>query len=35
MILEEARDGMNKAISHLNLELGKIRAGRANPSMLD
>ena len=26
---------MNKAISHLNLELGKIRAGRANPSMLD
>ncbi len=35
MILEEAQDGMNKAISHLNLELGKIRAGRANPSMLD
>ena len=35
MILEDAQDGMNKAISHLNLELGKIRAGRANPSMLD
>lgn len=35
MILEEAQDGMDKAISHLNLELGKIRAGRANPSMLD
>ena len=35
MILEEAQDGMNKAISHLNLELSKIRAGRANPSMLD
>ena len=35
MILEEAHDGMDKAISHLNLELGKIRAGRANPSMLD
>ena len=35
MILEEAQDGMDKAISHLNLELGKIRAGSANPSMLD
>ncbi len=35
MILEEAQEGMDKAISHLNLELGKIRAGRANPSMLD
>jgi len=35
MILEEAQNGMDKAISHLNLELGKIRAGRANPSMLD
>lgn len=35
MILEEAEDGMKKAISHLNSELSKIRAGRANPSMLD
>lgn len=35
MILEEAQDGMDKSISHLNVELGKIRAGRANPSMLD
>ena len=35
MILEEAQVGMEKSISHLNLELGKIRAGRANPSMLD
>jgi len=35
MILEEAQNGMDKAIAHLNLELGKIRAGRANPSMLD
>ena len=34
MILEEAEDGMKKAISHLNSELSKIRAGRANPSML-
>jgi ribosome recycling factor len=35
MILDETKDGMEKSISHLNLELGKIRAGRANPSMLD
>ena len=35
IILEEAQNGMDKAIAHLNLELGKIRAGRANPSMLD
>ena len=35
IILEEAEDGMKKAISHLNSELSKIRAGRANPSMLD
>ena len=35
MILEEAEDRMKKAISHLNSELSKIRAGRANPSMLD
>jgi ribosome recycling factor len=26
---------MQKAIEHLEVELGKIRAGRANPSMLD
>ena len=35
MILEEAEEGMKKALSHLNSELSKIRAGRANPSMLD
>jgi len=35
MALEEARDGMDKAIKHLESELTKIRAGRANPSMLD
>ncbi len=35
MILEEAEDGMSKSISHLIAELSKIRAGRANPSMLD
>ena len=35
MILEEAEKGMIKSISHLSVELSKIRAGRANPSMLD
>ena len=35
MILEESDEGMQKAISHLNQELSKVRAGRANPSMLD
>ena len=35
MILEESTEGMQNAISHLNQELSKVRAGRANPSMLD
>ncbi len=35
MIIEDAEDGMKKAISHLEAELVKIRAGKANPSMLD
>ena len=35
LILEEAEEAMNKSISHLSIELSKIRAGRANPSMLD
>lgn len=35
LILEDAEQAMIKSISHLNLELSKIRAGRANPSMLD
>jgi ribosome recycling factor len=34
-ILAEAGDNMNKAIAHLESELTKIRAGKANPSMLD
>lgn len=34
-ILSEARSHMQKAIEHLEIELGKIRAGRAHPSMLD
>jgi ribosome recycling factor len=35
LFLEEARDLMTKAIVHLGDELAKIRAGKANPSMLD
>ncbi|MFM9838389.1 MAG: ribosome recycling factor [Cyclobacteriaceae bacterium] len=35
MYLDEAKDQMNKAITHLSVELTKIRAGKANPSMLD
>lgn len=35
LYLEEAKDLMNKAVNHVALELTKIRAGKANPSMLD
>ena len=35
LILESAKESMNKAIEHLEKELTKIRAGKANPSMLD
>lgn len=35
MYLDECRDLMNKAITHLTGELAKIRAGKASPSMLD
>jgi ribosome recycling factor len=34
-IIAVADDHMNKAISHLEAELTKIRAGKANPQMLD
>lgn len=34
-ILESAKSQMEKTISHLESELAKIRAGKANPSMLD
>lgn len=33
-ILEEAKEGMENAISHLKKQLANIRAGKANPSML-
>ena len=35
MYLEDAKSRMNKALVHVGQELGKIRAGKANPSMLD
>lgn len=34
-ILEDGQDSMKKAINHLEAELVKIRAGKANPTMLD
>ena len=34
MMLDEARDSMDKAIEHLINQLTKIRAGKASPSML-
>ncbi len=35
LILDDAESAMKKAISHLETELVKIRAGKANPAMLD
>lgn len=35
LYLDDARTQMNKAFQHVGFELGKIRAGKANPSMLD
>jgi ribosome recycling factor len=35
LFLDEAKDLMNKAIAHVGHELTKIRAGKANPAMLD
>ncbi|HLX91453.1 MAG TPA: ribosome recycling factor [Puia sp.] len=34
-IVEETNDSMKKAVSHLESELIKIRAGKANPQMLE
>lgn len=34
-IISVAEDNMKKAISHLEVELTKIRAGKANPQMVD
>jgi ribosome recycling factor len=35
LILEEVRDRMDKALEHLEHELARLRAGRANPALLD
>ena len=35
MIIEESHDSMEKAISHLETELIKIRAGKATPNIID
>ncbi len=35
LILEDATETMQKGIQHLEAELGKIRAGKASPTMLD
>jgi ribosome recycling factor len=35
LYLEEAKDQMSKALLHVTHELAKIRAGKANPAMLD
>lgn len=35
LVLDDARERMSKAVEHLDTELGKIRAGKANPKMLD
>lgn len=34
-VFADLKDGMDKAIDHLKHELGKVRAGKAHPSMLD
>ena len=34
-VIDEAKESMKKAIAHLEAELLKIRAGKANPVMLD
>jgi ribosome recycling factor len=35
LILDDAQDSMQKALNHLESELIKIRAGKANPQMLE
>jgi len=34
-VLDNAKGSMEKAISHLEMELQKVRAGKANPAMLE
>jgi ribosome recycling factor len=35
LVIEETRDRMQKALEHLEYELSRLRAGRANPVLLD
>ena len=35
LITEETRERMEKALEHLEIELSRLRAGRANPALLD
>lgn len=35
MVLDETRNSMQTAMGHLDTELSKVRAGKANPSMLE
>jgi ribosome recycling factor len=35
LVLDSAKEGMDKAVKHLEAELAKIRAGKAHPAMLD
>ncbi len=35
LVIEDTKEQMKKAIDHLDYELGKIRAGKANPKVLD
>ena len=35
LLLDEATEKMDKAIKHLEYELSHLRAGRANPALLD
>jgi ribosome recycling factor len=34
-VLDNAKAGMDKAIAHLEVQLAKVRAGKANPAMLE
>ena len=33
--LDELAESMDKALAHVNVEMSRIRAGRASPAMLD
>ncbi len=35
MVMDKAKEDMNSALTHLELELVRVRAGRATPSMMD